>query len=721
MRKIREVLRLYFAAALSIRAIARSVGTSPSTVADYLRRAEGSGLSWPVPEAVDDAWLERRLFPALPPSSPSRPLPEWSEVHRELGRKGVTLSLLWQEYKALHPEGLQYSWFCEQYRAWAAKLDLVMRQEHRAGEKLFVDYAGQTVPVVDPETGKVREAQVFVAVLGASSYTFAEATWTQTLPDWTASHVRAFEFFGGCTELVIPDNLRSGVSRADRYEPDLNPSYHDLARHYGVAVLPTRVRRPRDTAKAEVAVQVVERWILAALRHRTFFSLAELNEPRPAGARAFPIAGGGPARPSDAWRTQQTQMSFSRMMAGRPDRAATVRSMSARSRTPRDRNASAMEAVAGGGGESLGHPRRHFCRPQPLEFRRADGGLDRGDRLRGHVVLAEIPEGGERGARRLAGELQPLAVRGVDHSDRDVGDPDGAARCAGMEHGRRRHLGAELEPARSFRAVDLDRLAIVPRDGLDHLEDVGERRVPTKRLVRGRTKTAAGKTLDFAPAGEARKRPVDGAARAVLQKALVRERLSLRQLAYAGSNGSCGGHGMTLRLSEIIVILWTGFKRPDVACWSRVQCTARTPDATTTSSPARPGGRRPVSPGRPVRRARRRSPGSARACHGHRPAHAFRIQAAVINGRQQRLPFVERPSSLHALESRPLHRLARCPNNRWTRTRRVAKRVAACGNAMTLTATASAGSVPEPVPRGGVTRPAPAGRNRYGTRTQAFA
>ena len=240
------MLRLYFAAALSIRAIARSVGTSPSTVADYLRRAEGSGLSWPVPEAIDDVGLERRLFPALPPSSPSRPLPEWSEVHRELGRKGVTLSLLWQEYKALHAEGLQYSWFCEQYRAWAAKLDLVMRQEHRAGEKLFVDYAGQTVPVVEPETGKVREAQVFVAVLGASSYTFAEATWTQTLPDWTASHVRAFEFFGGCTELVIPDNLRSGVSRADRYEPDLNPSYHDLARHYGVAVLPARVRRPRD-------------------------------------------------------------------------------------------------------------------------------------------------------------------------------------------------------------------------------------------------------------------------------------------------------------------------------------------------------------------------------------------------------------------------------------------------------------------------------------------
>ena len=250
MRKIREVLRLYFAAALSIRAIARSLGTSPSTVGEYLRRAKVAGVSWPVPEALDDAGLERRLFPALPSSHTSRPLPDWSEVRRELRGKNVTLALLWEEYKAIHPEGLQYRRFCEQYREWAGKLDLVMRQEHRAGEKLFIDYAGQTVPVVDPETGKERQAQVFVAVLGASSYTFAEATWTQTLPDWTASHVRAFEFYGGCPELVIPDNLRSGVSGAHRYEPDLNPTYHDLASHYGVAVLPARVRRPRDKVQA---------------------------------------------------------------------------------------------------------------------------------------------------------------------------------------------------------------------------------------------------------------------------------------------------------------------------------------------------------------------------------------------------------------------------------------------------------------------------------------
>ena len=195
-----------------------------------------------------------------PPSRTARPLPDWSEVHRELRRKSVTLSLLWQEYKETHPEGLQYSRFCEQYRAWAGKLDLVMRQEHRAGEKLFVDYAGQTVPVVDRETGGERQAQIFVAVLGASSYTFAEATWTQTLPDWTASHVRAFEFIGGCPELVIPDNLRSGVSRAHRYEPDLNPTYLDLARHYGLDRWERRWADTRihGTTKRQVAAMFAE-------------------------------------------------------------------------------------------------------------------------------------------------------------------------------------------------------------------------------------------------------------------------------------------------------------------------------------------------------------------------------------------------------------------------------------------------------------------------------
>ena len=211
MRKVREVLRLHYAAGLSTRAIARSLKVSPATVGKYIRRAEVQGLSWPLPEPLDDAALTRRLFPAPVLSATQRPLPQWSEVHRELRQQDVTLALLWHEYKAAHPEGLQYSWFCDQYRAWASKLDVVMRQEHRAGEKLFVDYAGRTVAVVDRHTGELRQAQVFVAVLGASNYTFAEATWTQALPDWIASHVRAFEFLGGCSELVIPDNL--GVCR----------------------------------------------------------------------------------------------------------------------------------------------------------------------------------------------------------------------------------------------------------------------------------------------------------------------------------------------------------------------------------------------------------------------------------------------------------------------------------------------------------------------------
>ena len=278
MRKLREVLRLKFETDLSNRRVARSCGVSRPSVAEYLQRFKEAGLSWPQAAEFDDATLERALYPPAPvlPAA-ERTVPDWAHVHRELRRKGVTLTLLWHEYKAAHPEGFQYSWFCDQYRAWAGKLDVVMRQEHRAGEKLFVDYAGQTVEVVDPRTGEIREAQVFVAVLGASNYTYAEATWTQQLPDWIEAHVRAFEFLGSVPELIVPDNLRSGITKAHRYEPDVNPTYADLANHYGVAVLPARARRPRDKAKAEAGVLLVERWILAVLRHRTFFSLQELN------------------------------------------------------------------------------------------------------------------------------------------------------------------------------------------------------------------------------------------------------------------------------------------------------------------------------------------------------------------------------------------------------------------------------------------------------------
>ncbi len=276
MRKIREVLRLKFEVGLSARQISTSLHVGRATVGDYLNRFAASGLTWP--SALTDAELQRRLFsPAPTVPSNQRPMPDWPWAHAELRRPGVTLALLWQEYRLSHPQGFKYSWFCEHYRLWTAKVDVVMRQEHRAGEKLFVDYAGQTVPVIDRLTGEIRQTQIFVAVLGASSYTFAEATWSQKLPDWLGSHARCFAFFCGAPQILVPDNLRSGVTKAHRYEPDINPSYRHLAEHYGVAVLPARSRKPRDNAKVEVGVQVVERWILAALRNRQFFSLGELN------------------------------------------------------------------------------------------------------------------------------------------------------------------------------------------------------------------------------------------------------------------------------------------------------------------------------------------------------------------------------------------------------------------------------------------------------------
>jgi len=278
MRQVREVLRLKWASGLSDRKIAHSLPISRPTGAEYVRRATAIGLAWPLPEPLDDTALERQLFPPTS-SAPlgKRQAPDWATVHQELKRPHVTLQLLWQEYKARTPEGLQYSQFCAAYRQWAGTLDLVMRQSHRAGETLFVDYAGQTMPVVDPHTGEVHAATIFIAVLGASNYTFAEATWSQSLPDWIGSHVRAFAVLGGVPQVVVPDNLKAAVSRAHRYEPTLNRTYADLAQHYGVAIVPARAARPRDKAKVEVGVQVVERWILARLRHHTFCSLPELN------------------------------------------------------------------------------------------------------------------------------------------------------------------------------------------------------------------------------------------------------------------------------------------------------------------------------------------------------------------------------------------------------------------------------------------------------------
>jgi transposase len=279
VRKIREILRLKYLHQASERAIAKSCSVARSTVADYLRRAQDAGLSWPLPVDLDDESLESLLYPPPPPvPDEGRPQPDWDYVHKELRRKGVTRFLLWQEYRVSTTAGLQYSRFCELYQQWRGRQDPVMRQVHKAGEKLFIDYAGHTVPVTDRSTGEVRFAEIFVAVQGASSYLYCEATWSQGLPDWIASHIRAFEFFGGVPEVLVPDNLKAGVTSPHLYEPDLNPTYQDMAVHYGVAVVPARVRRPQDKAKAESGVQVAERWILARLRNRTFFSLAQLNQ-----------------------------------------------------------------------------------------------------------------------------------------------------------------------------------------------------------------------------------------------------------------------------------------------------------------------------------------------------------------------------------------------------------------------------------------------------------
>ncbi len=277
MRKTREILRLRWGLGLAGRMAARSCKVSASTVHDVLARAKLAGLSWPLPAELDDAALEALLYPGKP-ASRHRPLPDCAAMYRELRQKGVTLQLLWHEYRMRYPDdGLGYSAFCERYRAFRKKLEVTMRQEHRAGEKMFVDYAGQTVGVTDPETGEVTQLQVFVATLGASNYTYCEVHASQDLRCWTMAHMRAFEFFGGVPEATVPDNLKAGVSKPCFYEPDVNPTYQELAEHYGTVVLPTRVRKPRDKAKVENAVLQVERWVLAPLRKQIFFNVTELR------------------------------------------------------------------------------------------------------------------------------------------------------------------------------------------------------------------------------------------------------------------------------------------------------------------------------------------------------------------------------------------------------------------------------------------------------------
>ena len=280
MKKIKEVLRLR-SLGLHQHQIARSCSIGQSTVHHYLKRAAVAGINWPLAAEIDEVELERRLFPLplAPAERANLPPLDFVGLHRELTtHKHVTLQLLWEEYHQAHPEGYRYSWFCQLYRDWLDQQDIVLRQQHRAGEKLFVDHAGDTIALTHPQTGEVLPAYLFVAVLGASNYIYAEATLNRDLPNWIGSHVRAFEFFGACPEIVVPDNWKTGVSRACRYEPDLNQTYAEMARHYGVAIIPARPAKPRDKAKVEQGVLLAERWIIAALRHRTFFDLGSLNQ-----------------------------------------------------------------------------------------------------------------------------------------------------------------------------------------------------------------------------------------------------------------------------------------------------------------------------------------------------------------------------------------------------------------------------------------------------------
>ncbi|MEY9345606.1 transposase [Bradyrhizobium liaoningense] len=278
MRQIRQMLRLA-RDGVSAREIGRTLGVARSTIQDNLKRALTAGLAWPLAGDLTDAVLEQRLFAhaGVRRGFRRRREPDWASLACELKRPGVNLMVLWEEYRAVHPEGYGYSRFCDLFREFDRRLSPTMRQDHPAGDKVFVDYSGKKIMIVDRETGVVRDAEIFVAVLGASNYTYAEATWTQTLPDWIEAHVRMFRFFGGVPRLVVPDNLKSGVHRASFYDPEINRSYGMMASHYGVGILPARPRKPRDKAKVEAGVRFAQTYILGRLRRQTFFSLAEAN------------------------------------------------------------------------------------------------------------------------------------------------------------------------------------------------------------------------------------------------------------------------------------------------------------------------------------------------------------------------------------------------------------------------------------------------------------
>jgi transposase len=278
MRQLRHLLRLAHSGASS-REMARTLGLARSTVQENLKRAEEAGLRWPLPGDLTDEVLEHRLFShaGVKSGARRRPEPNWGTLVVEMKKPGVTMQILWEEYRAVHAGGYGYSRFCDLFRGFEQRLSPSMRQEHAAGDKVFVDYSGKKIAIIDAQTGEIREAEIFVAVLGASGFTYAEATWTQTLADWIGAHVRMFRFLGGVTRLIVPDNLKSGVNKASFYDPDINRSYGMMAAHYGVGVLPARPRRPKDKAKVENGVRFAQTCILGRLRHQTFFSLTEAN------------------------------------------------------------------------------------------------------------------------------------------------------------------------------------------------------------------------------------------------------------------------------------------------------------------------------------------------------------------------------------------------------------------------------------------------------------
>ena len=276
MRKVREILRLGLKNGEKLREISRSCSVAHKTAGKYLKRARKLSLSYEQVEKMDDIEL-KGLIIGFKKEIRGKPEPDWNYIHEEMKKKGVTRQLLWQEYRESNPEGYQSTQFCDLYARWKKTLKISLRQTHKAGEKTFVDYAGQKIPIVNRYTGEIKDAEIFVAVLGASNYTYAEATWDQSLKSWIGSHVRSYEYFGGVSRVTVPDNLKSGITKTCRYEPDINPTYHEMAVHYGTVIVPARVKKPQDKAKVEAGVLVVERWILAALRNRTFFSLEELN------------------------------------------------------------------------------------------------------------------------------------------------------------------------------------------------------------------------------------------------------------------------------------------------------------------------------------------------------------------------------------------------------------------------------------------------------------